>query len=416
MAAKQYERRRWTPSEGAFGGRSSRRRFDYEAFLPDPIANLQPNLPADVAGIVTESEVAVRDLNAEAPALGALEALSRQLLRAEAVASSRIEGLEMSHRRLARAAFDPSEADASARNVLGNVRAMEQAIAVGARARALTVRDIRAIHATLFAGTPYEQHGGDLRSSQNWIGGDDESPRNADFIPPPEDRVPSLLHDLCSFVARDDLPAVAQAAIAHAQFESIHPFGDGNGRVGRCLIHVVLRRRGLAVRYVPPVSLILATDQTAYIRGLTTFRTYAQEGVASWVATFAQAVRTAGRESLDFAAEVAALQTKLFGRAKVQRRGSAKERLITALPADPVIDIRRAAEIAGVTYEAARLAVDELVDAGVLHPIRGRKRDRLYEARDVFELVDEFERRLATPGGSRRAVRPTPRRRSARSR
>jgi len=320
----------------------------------------------------------------------------------------------MSHRRLARAAFDPHEADAGARYVLGNVQAMVQAIALGARARTFTIGDIRTIHAMLFRGTPYERHGGELRSSQNWIGGDEESPRGADFIPPPEDQVPSLLKDLCAFVERDDLPAVAQAGITHAQFETIHPFGDGNGRVGRCLIHVVLRRRGLATQYVPPVSLILATDQTAYVRGLTTFRTYTPEGLTSWVGTFAQAVRTAGREALAFAAKVAALQERLLKRAKIQRRGSTKEQLIAALPAEPVIDVRRAAEIADVTYEAARLAVEELVDAGVLHPVSGRKRDRLYEARDVFDLVDEFERQLATPADTRRPARPVPRRREAR--
>jgi hypothetical protein len=161
------------------------------------------------------------------------------------------------------------------------------------------------------------------------------------------------------------------------------------------------------------VSLILATDQTAYIRGLTTFRTYAPDGLAWWVGTFAQAVRTAGREALGFAADVAELQEKLLKRAKVQRRGSTKDRLVVALPAEPVIDVRRAAEIAGVTYEAARLAVEELVDTGVLHPISGRKRDVLYEARDTFELVDDFERHLATPAGKRRPARPVPRGRNA---
>ena len=411
MTTRRYERRRWTPAQGAFGGRSSRRRFDYDAFLPDRVAELEPTLPADIAGVVTEAEVAVRELNARAPELGALEALSRQLLRAEAVASSRIEGLEMSHRRVARAAFDPDEADTTARFVHGNVRAMEEAIALGARARAFTIRDIRAIHATLFKGTSYERHGGELRSSQNWIGGDEESPRNADFIPPPEDRVPSLLDDLCAFMERDDLPAVAQAAIVHAQFETIHPFGDGNGRVGRCLIHVVLRRRGLAARYVPPVSLILATDQTAYVRGLTVFRAYSPDALASWVGTFAQAVRTAGQAARGFAAEVAELTAKLSKRAKTKRRGSAKARLIAALSAEPVFDIKRAAEITGVTYEGARLAVEELAAAGVLTAVSGRRRDRLYEARDVFDLVDDFERRLATPPAGHRPARPAPRRR-----
>src|SRR5438552_16697439 len=110
-----------------------------KAFLPDSIADLEPSLPADVASVVTEAEVAVRDLNTGAPGLGALEALSRQLLRAEAGASSRIEGLEMSHRRLARAAFEPDEAAAGAPCVVGNVSAMREATALGARAGTLAI-------------------------------------------------------------------------------------------------------------------------------------------------------------------------------------------------------------------------------------------------------------------------------------
>ena len=103
----RFERRLWTPNATAFGGRASRRRFYYEAFLPDPIAELDLQLPSDVATVVTHAETEVRALNERAPDLGALEVLARQLLRAEAVASSRIEGLEMSHRRLARAEFAP---------------------------------------------------------------------------------------------------------------------------------------------------------------------------------------------------------------------------------------------------------------------------------------------------------------------
>src|SRR2546427_4885006 len=149
MAIKSLERRRWTPGEGAFGGRRSRQRFDYDAFLPDSIADLEPSLPADVASVVTEAEVAVRDLNTGAPGLGALEALSRQLLRAEAVASSRIEGLEMSHRRLARAEFAPEVADRSARTVVGNVRAMERAVELGASTRRFGVGDVLKLHEAL---------------------------------------------------------------------------------------------------------------------------------------------------------------------------------------------------------------------------------------------------------------------------
>jgi Fic family protein len=99
---------------------------------------------------------------------------------------------------------------------------------------------------------------------QSWIGGG-VTPRLAQFIPPPPDDVPDLLDDLVSFTNRDDLSAITQAAIAHVQFETIHPFADGNGRVGRCLIHVILRRRGLSRRVMPPISVALAANTGRYI-------------------------------------------------------------------------------------------------------------------------------------------------------
>jgi len=114
-------------------------------------------------------------------------------------------------------------------------------------------------HQRLLAGTRLDAHAGAIRQEQNWIGGSSYNPCSAAFVPPPPEYVPDLLDDLCQFCNSDDIPAVAQAAIAHAQFDTIHPFVDGNGRTGRALIHLVLRRRGLATRVLPPVSLVLAT-------------------------------------------------------------------------------------------------------------------------------------------------------------
>ncbi len=400
------EKRRWTPREGAYGGRASRTAFDYQAFVPDPISKLDLALPSDVAAVVTEAEVAVRELNAASPRLGALEALARQLLRAEAVASSRIEGLEMSHRRLERAAFDPDDADRTARLVVGNVRAMEAAIALGAAHRPLTRTAILALHAQLLRGTELDRIAGELRQTQNWIGDSDESPRGAEFIPPNERRVLDLLDDLCVFAARDDVPAIAQAAIVHAQFETIHPFADGNGRIGRCLIHVVFRQRDLATNYVPPVSLILATDQRAYVRGLNAFRNYQREGINSWIATFAQATRTAAREAMSFASQIEELQQSWRKRAGVKRAGTTAEKIIAVLPGQPVLDVKSAAAMAGVVYESARVAVDQLERAEILRELSSRRRDRVFEAPEVFALVDGFERRLAE---GRTGTRPTPR-------
>ncbi len=408
MPEASSQRRLWTPSLTAFGGRRSRKKFYYEAFIPPSIADLELSLQSDVASVMTEAEVAVRALNESSPRLGSLEVLGRQLLRAEAVASSRIEGLEMSHRRLARAAVAPDQGDASARAVLGNVRAMERAIEIGSNPRAITVSRLMELHRELLRDTPDAARAGKIRETQNWLGGREDSPLGAEFIPPPEDRVEGLLRDLCEFVSRDDIPAVAQAGVAHAQFETVHPFFDGNGRVGRCLIHIVLRRRGVAPKYVPPISLILATNQKAYINGLTIYRSFSDEGLNSWVATFAQATRTAGEQAAKFALEIGKLQERWRVRAGVKRRGSAVDQLIAKLPAEPVLDITRAANLTGSVYEAARLAMDQLVKARVLYPVGSRKRDRLFEARELFDLVDDIERRLATPSGSKRGVRPAP--------
>src|SRR6185503_1455836 len=159
---------------------------------------------------------------------------------------------------------DPEDTSLDTRSVLGNVRAMDEAIRLAAGQARLTVDTICRIHARLFQGTADARLAGVLRDRQNWIGGRADNPYRADFVPVPEDRVRPLLDDLCKFIERDDLPALAQAAIAHAQFETIHPFEDGNGRVGRCLIHYVLRKRALATSFVPPISAVLAANGRTY--------------------------------------------------------------------------------------------------------------------------------------------------------
>jgi Fic family protein len=140
------------------------------------------------------------------------------------------------------------------------------------RGEPLTSDLLLELHRCLLRGTQLEEDGGNFRAEQNWIGGSDYNPCSADFVPPPHELVPDLMADLCAFCRTDDLSPVAQAAVVHAQFETIHPFVDGNGRTGRAPIHMVLRRRGIAERVLPPVSLVLATLVRSYIDGLTAFR------------------------------------------------------------------------------------------------------------------------------------------------
>jgi len=313
------------------------------------------------------------------------------------VASSRIEGLVLSQRRLARAEVEADATrDETARSVLGNVAAMEEAVELGTRSRPLRLKDILAVHRTLMLATTTPQIAGAIRTGQSWIGGNAFNPGRATFVPPPPARVPPLMDDLVVFMNREDLSPVVQAAIAHAQFETIHPFADGNGRVGRALIHVVLRRRGLAPRYVPPVSLVLAADARSYVSGLVAFR----EGrPGEWIALFAWAIERAAARANDLATRLAELQEGWRARAGRPRRHSSVEALIVALPAHPILTVATGQKLLGRSKQAVNQAIAVLTGSGVLRPLTLARRNRAWEARELFDLMDDVEGTLALPDG-----------------
>jgi len=389
-------------------GRRHRVAQTIDCFVPDPILEWDPTLTASTAALIAEADVEVWDFNREAPGVQGLDALARQLLRQESVGSSRIENLIVGQRRLARAAAGGGDKhDATADLVIGNVRAMQRAIALATEPRPLTRDDIVAIHRTLFEGTIDEPLAGVVRQEQNWIGGSSYSPAGAAFIPPPYEYVEELLDDLAAFLNRHDLPVTLQAGIAHAQFEAIHPFLDGNGRVGRCLIHVVYRRRDLARTVVPPISLVLATHSDLYVRGL---NAYCFGDLKDWLLPFAGATVKAVDSAHDLAARVGALREVWLERVGHPRSHASSRALLDQLAAEPVMTVARAAELAGVSETAAARALTALEHAGVLKRPSQQRWGRRWEAPEVFELLDAFERDVATPGHTTRPARPAPRR------
>ncbi len=198
---------------------------------------------------------------------------------------------------------------------------------------------------------------------------------------------------------------MAQAAVAHAQFETIHPFGDGNGRAGRCLIHVILRRRDVTPRLVPPISVVLATRARRYIAGLTDFR----EGrVDHWVGAFADATTAAVEATGRLGAGIATLQAELVVRAGSPRADAVARQIILGLPAQPVVSAETAAARYGVTPTAARAALNRLEETGTLVPTRvGRRRGREWTSDELFQLLDAFEHDLGQPDdGSGSRLRP----------
>jgi len=367
--------------------------FRYQAYLPDPIAMLDPPSTAYLVAAVEAASAACTALDAS-PGIDDLEAVARLLLRAESVASSRIEGLRLSHRRIEEARFLPGGARGTALSIVRNIDAMARAIQIGTDAEgALTLDDLLSIHRTLMYTDQDRVIAGVVREEQNWIGGGN-TPRRADFIPPPPEHVPDLLADLLAFCNRTDLSAVTQAAIAHAQFETIHPFADGNGRTGRCLIHLLLRRRGLSQRVVPPVSVVLAANASAYVAGLTAYRA---EEIASWCRVFAASLTTAAREAVGLGADLRRLREAWQDRAGRPRKGSAARRLIEGLAGHPIVSVESSAEALSVSDEAARLALPRLESAGILLQVTIGRRNRAWAALEIFELLDEFDAQVRFP-------------------
>ncbi len=413
----RFEERLWDPN---FAGltRRDRRACRYSVYLPDHLSDRRFAFDGDVAADVADAEAGLVRLNAAVGALADTEALARLLLRAESAASSRIEGLVVGGRQLLRAdaarQWGEQVRDVTAAEVLANIDAMVWGVeAVDPNGR-ITLDILLEVHRRLLVGNRLEEHGGHFRTVQNWIGGSGHNPCSADFVPPPPEDVPALLDDLITFCNDDGLPALSQAAIAHAQFETIHPFVDGNGRAGRVLIHLVLRRRAIATRFLPPVSMVLATWSDDYVAGLTATR-YAGEAVSEaahdgmnrWTALFAAACRRAVADAAWVEERVRQLQAAWREQAGRPRRDSGVQRLIMELPAAPVLTVATAAELIGRSFQAANQAIDHLVAAGVLVQVSVGRRNRTFEAPELIDLFVALERQLASPSGDTLIAEPT---------
>lgn len=388
---------------GGYGGRKDRLPFRYQAFVPDALAPWDEALAPRAVQALSDATAALQGI--QGAVADDLEVIAGPLLRSEALGSSFIEGLRASNKRLALAAYEPGTAEPVARAVLGNLRAMELAVEIGTGAGDFTLESLLEIHRRLLEGTTEERYAGIVRRDQNWIGGRGLSPRDATFVPPPPEQVLGLLEDLVDFVNRADVPPIAQAALAHAQFETIHPFGDGNGRAGRCLIHVVLRRRHLATALVPPVSVVLATNARSYIAGLVDHR----EGrYDDWIGYFADQVAAACAATVRLHVQVRALLDEFVARAGSPRSDSVARKIIVSLPSQPIVSAETASRRHGVTPTAARAALNRLEEAGVVSLTRvGRRRDREWASNELFQLLDAFAHDLGEPSdGSTARHRP----------
>ena len=410
-------------SEGAGRSRKERASGMYEYFLPTKLACMEIALEPDVVGDITRAESAVQQLNSETVAFHNTEGLARLLLRAEAVSSSYIEGLSIGTRRLLKAEMSSSgkalfKFDEGAAQVLGNIHAMERAIDAAVNRKTIDVETVLSIHKTLCKNTRIERFGGQVRNVQNWVGGNSYNPLQAEYIPPAPEHVMELLEDLAQYCNDKVISPVLQAAIVHAQFESIHPFIDGNGRTGRALIHLILKRRGLAEKFVPPISLCMATHASDYVLGLSEFRYADSEEpkevrtrINNWVSFFAGCVIQACEEARRFEQSARVLQNEWRNALGGVRKGSALGVLMDEMIGMPVFTVSAVCELSGRAFSAVSAAVERCIEAGIVKPLGNKKRNRVFEASSVINEFNIFERKLASPVGDTsiaKPVRPVP--------
>lgn len=412
----QWDDREWHGETNSALLRRDRRSGPYRSYVPGRLQQLPLRPSPEGDRRLAQAETAVRKLAARAEGF---PAIARLLLRSESIASSRIEGIAPSARNVALAELGQTETvqgvNETAQLVANNMTIVHQARTRLVRADLVTVDDIVELHRSLLPEEG-EKHG--LRERQNWIGGSHWHPLDADFVPPSPERVPDAMQDLVDFANGATFAPILQAAVVHAQFETIHPFADGNGRVGRALIHTVLARRGLSAEAVLPISLVLATHSTAYIDALQAFRLDEDNGVERWLSTFAEAAITASAQAhrmLDDLDEIRMTWDERVqefraqrGRTRALRSDSATTLVLDSLLGTPVLTVNSVQSVHGVSRGAAQKAVEDLRDAGIL--IRraiGRGR-YAYLAGDVLDAVTVAERQLASTRFDTRVSPPRP--------
>jgi Fic family protein len=362
---------------------------EVEVALPPQIADVKVSLGSALAGQIEDAMGEITRLDSVHG--DHLEPLGVLLLRTEAVASSKIERIQATIDDYARA-LHGNKANASASAMVAATKALGTMIGEVGRTRTITIETITTAHRALMIEDPDEAaYAGRFRDVQNWIGGSDHSPRGAMYVPPPWETVGGYMDDLVGFSNRDDMPALAQAALAHAQFESIHPHTDGNGRIGRALVNAILRRRSATTRVVVPIASALVAHRDRYFDLLNDYRTGDATPIVS---AFAIAAAIAAAESRTTAAQLSEAPTRMRDMVRGVRAGSATAKLLDGLPTDPIFTADEAVDRIGASATSGYDAIERLVAAEVVRPLTTRRRNQVWGATVILDALDDLGTRI----------------------
>ena len=375
------------------GSKADRMVRSIRVCLPPEIATRTFSLDSNLA---SRSESAISAISALDNAHGeTLKSLDRLLIRAESISSSKIEDLHATSEEYARALYG-NKSNSSAVAMVAGTNALIALIGSVGSGKTITESALKIAHRTLMKDVLREQESaGKYRRVQNWIDGSNHSPLGAIFVPPPPENVESLMRDLLIFANRDDLPVLAQAAITHAQFETIHPFTDGNGRIGRALVNAILRRRRVTTRVVVPIASFLVADRKAYFGDLNKYR----DGyIESLLTRFVSAANFASAEATETATTLSQLPTIWRGKLGTVRTGGSTSQLLEVLISNPVFSAEELVGVIGKNPTSIYNAISKLHGVAILIPLSDRKRNQIWGAIDVLQELEELNRRIATKG------------------
>lgn len=371
------------------GPRSDRVVREITVSLPPTIADL--HFPADRSTAARASASAGDLSNLDLVHGRTLQALNHMLLRTESVASSKIENLEADLTDYGRAVLG-LRASSTGVAVASATAALGQMITEADTERTIGPAGLLKAHHELFRRNPDQQHqAGKFRTVQNWIGGSDYAPTGALYVPPPPETVDAYLADLFAFANRTDLPAVIQAAIVHAQFESIHPFVDGNGRIGRALIHSVLRRRRISRHLTPPIASALVGNRARYFDAL---KDYRQGDAGTLIEMLATAIHTATAASWQAAEKLVSVRDQWHQTVSDAGSGSPQFRLLDLLTEYPFVHVDLVADLLGFDHATATASIDRLEHAGILTRLPRSRRTPAWTAREVLDEVRDLDIRI----------------------
>lgn len=378
----QYVDHSWPPLDSTLDPAWSKRgrranRGTYKQAIVSPIATANIALPAPIAADVQSMTDDLTRFDAQYQDSAPFGAV---LLRSESSASSQIEQLTANARRISLARLgDRSRPNATL--IARNTAALETALQL---ADALNIDTMLAMHRALMEETD-PQHAGKLREEITWIGGD--SPVTAMFVPPDHSQVPAALEDLVRFMQRSDIPALVQAAIAHAQFETIHPFTDGNGRTGRSLVSAILRARGTTRHFTVPLSSGLLASTQDYFAALNEYRLGNIEPI---IEEFVAATSRAMGNVQVLMYDLEQLRQKIFATARrVTKNLQAVAELCTT---EPAFTAQMVNEL-GVPVSSAYKILSRLVEADILRQERKIRGQSVWSVVDLTDALDAFAER-----------------------